>query len=156
MTKRIKNEEGGNEGDINYQFDAEKEMSAGELGEGNISVAEKCGVDDCDGELEEHSKATIEINNHECHVITDTEDNIGIIFQLGSKDVKVSIRDFGNYMKFNKGRYHKEYKNGKVNTYLTAQLFAAPAARQKWHRLKSIHITERYEKKRLKEHSCRF
>jgi hypothetical protein len=34
-----------------------------------------------------------------------------------------------------------------VNTYLTAQLFAAPAAGQKWHRLKSMNITGRYEKK---------
>jgi hypothetical protein len=64
-------------------------------------------------------------------VITDTDDDIGIIFQLEGKDVKVSIRDFGSYVKFNKECYHKGYKNGKVNTYLTAQLFAAPAARQK-------------------------
>jgi hypothetical protein len=28
------------------------------------------------GELEENSKATFDINNHECNVITDTEDNI--------------------------------------------------------------------------------
>jgi hypothetical protein len=55
-------------------------MSVRELGKGNISLAEECGVDDCDGQLEENSKATIDINNHECNVITDTEDNIGIIF----------------------------------------------------------------------------
>ena len=52
-------------------------------------------------------------------------------------------------MKFNKECYHKGYKNGKVNTYLTAQLFAAPAAGQKWHRLKSMNITGRYEKKKI-------
>jgi hypothetical protein len=101
--KKDKNGEGGNEGGINYQFDADVKMSARELGKGNISVAEKCGVDDCDGQLEEHSKATIDINNHECNVITDTEDDIGIIFQLKGKDVKVNIRDFGSYVKFNKG-----------------------------------------------------
>jgi hypothetical protein len=122
-------------------------MSARELGKGNISVAEKCDVDDCDGQLEEHSKATIDINDHECNVITDTEEDIGIFFQLEGKDVKVSIRDFGSYVKFNKECYHKGYKNGKVNTYLTAQLFAAPASEQKWHRLKSINITGRYKKK---------
>jgi hypothetical protein len=154
--KKDKNGEGGNEGDINYQFDADIKMSAGELGKGNICVAEKCGVDDCDGQLEEHSKATIDINNHECNAITDTEDDIGIIFQFEGKDVKVSTRDFGSYVKFNKECYHKGYKNSEVNTYLTAQLFAAPAAGLKWHRLKSMNITERYEKKRLKENSCQF
>ncbi len=87
-------------------------------------------------------------------MITDSEDNIGMIFQLGGKDVKVSLRDFGSYVKFNKECYHKGYKSGEVNTYLTAQLFAAPAAGQKWHRLKSMNITERYETKRLKENSC--
>jgi hypothetical protein len=45
------------------------------LGEGNDCVAEKCGVDDCEGELEEKSKATFDINDHKCNVITDTEDN---------------------------------------------------------------------------------
>jgi hypothetical protein len=30
------------------------------------------GVDDCEGELEENSKATFDINNHECNVTTDT------------------------------------------------------------------------------------
>jgi hypothetical protein len=129
-------------------------MSARELGKGNISVAEKCGVDDCDGQSEEHSKATIDINNYEWNVITDTEEDISIIFQLEGKDVKVSISDFGSYVKFNMECYHKGYKNGKVNTYLTAQLFAAPAAGQKLHRLKSMNITGRYEKKRLKESSC--
>jgi hypothetical protein len=59
-------------------------------------------------------------------------------------------------MKSNKECYHKGYKSSTVNTYLTAQLFAAPAAGQKWHRLKSMNITGRYEKKRLKENSCQF
>ncbi len=92
--KKDKKEEGGNEGDINYQFDAGIKISAHELGKDNISVADKCGVDDCDGELGEHSKAIIDMNNHECHVTTDTEDDIGIIFQLEGKDVKFNIRDF--------------------------------------------------------------
>ncbi len=105
-------------------------MSAHELGKGNVSLAEECGVHDCEGQLEENSKATIDINNHECNVITDTEDIIGIFFWLEGNDVKVCIRDFGSYVKFNKECYHKGYKSGKVNKYLTAQLFAAPAADQ--------------------------
>jgi hypothetical protein len=68
---------------------------------------------------------------------------------LEGKDVKVSIRGFGSYAKFNKECYHKGYKNGKVNTHITAQLFAAPAARQKWHRLKSMNITGRYKKEKV-------
>jgi hypothetical protein len=65
-------------------------------------------------------------------VITDTEDDISIIFKLEWNVVKVSIlRDFGSYMKFNKECYHKGNKCGTVNKYLTAQLFAAPAAGQK-------------------------
>jgi hypothetical protein len=55
-------------------------MSARELGKGNVSVAEECGVDNCEGELEENLKTTFHINDHECNVITDTEDNIGIFF----------------------------------------------------------------------------
>jgi hypothetical protein len=80
-------------------------------------------------------------------MITDTEDDIGIIFKFEGNDVKVSLRDFGRCVKFNKECYHKGYKCSKVNTYLTAQLFAAPAAGQKWHRLKCMNITGRYEKK---------
>ncbi len=55
-------------------------MSAHELGKENVCLAEECGVDDCDGQLEEDSKSTIDINDHECNVITDTEENIGIFF----------------------------------------------------------------------------
>ncbi len=118
-------------------------MSACELGKGNVCLAGECGVDDCEGQLEENSKATIDINNHECNVITDTEDNMGIFFWFESNDVKVSLRDLGSYVKFNKECYHEGYKSGEVNTYLPAQLFAAPAAGQKWHRLKSMNITGR-------------
>jgi hypothetical protein len=89
-------------------------------------------------------------------VITDTEDDIRIIFKLEGNDVKVSQRDFGIFMRFNKECYHKRYKCGTVNTYLTAQLFAAHAAGQKWHRLKCMNITGRYNIKRLKENSCQF
>jgi hypothetical protein len=123
--------EGENKGDKNDQFHANINMSARELGKGNVCLAEECGVDDCEGQLEENSKATLNINNHECNVITDTEDNIGIIFWLESNDEKDSLRDFGSYVKFNKECYHNGYKSGKVNIYLTAQLFAAPAAGQK-------------------------
>jgi hypothetical protein len=80
-------------------------------------------------------------------VITDAEDNIGIIFRLEGKNVKGSLRDFGSYLKFNKECYHKGYKCSTVNTYLTAQLFAAPAEGQKWHRLKCMNITGSYKKK---------
>ncbi len=118
--KEDNNGEGENEGDINYQFEANVKMSARELGKGNVSVAEECGVENCEGELEENSKATFHINDHECNVITDTEDDIGIIFQLDSNDEKVSLRDFGSYVKFNKECYHKGNKIGKVNTYLAA------------------------------------
>jgi hypothetical protein len=47
-------------------------MSGHELGEGNVWVAEECGVDDCEGQFEENSKATLDINDHECNMITDT------------------------------------------------------------------------------------
>jgi hypothetical protein len=80
-------------------------------------------------------------------MMTDTEDDIGIIFQLEGNDVKVSLRDFGGYVKFNKECYHKGYKSGEVKTYLTAQLFVALATGQNWHRLKSMNITGRYDKK---------
>ncbi len=142
------------------------------MGEGNVCVyvgkiteetlhatnasAEECGVHDCEGELEENSKATFDINNHKCNVITDTENDFGIIFKLEGNDVKVSLRDFGSYIKFNKECYHKRYKCGTVNTYLTAQLFATPAVGQKWHRLKCMSKTGRFKKKRLKENSCQF
>jgi hypothetical protein len=68
---------------------------------------------------------------------------------LEGNDVKVSLRDFGSYVKFNRGCYHKGYNCSTVNTYLTAQLFAAPAAGQKWHRLKCMTITGRYKKKKV-------
>jgi hypothetical protein len=148
--KENNNGEGQNEGDINYQFDANIKMSARELGKGNVRfVAEECGADDCEGGLEENLKITFDINDQKCKVITNTEDNIGIIFQLEGHDVRVSLRNFGSYMKFNKECYHKGYMSGKMNTYLTAKLFAAPAVGQKWHRLKSINITGRYKKKQV-------
>jgi hypothetical protein len=150
------NGEGENKGDRNDQFEANVNMIGCELGEGNVCIEEKCGVDDCEGLFKENSKATFNIKDHECNVITDTEDNIGIIFQLEVNEVKVSLRDFGSYVKFNKECYHKGYKSGAVKTYFTAQLFAAPAAGQKGHRLKCMNITGRYKKKRLKESSCLF
>jgi hypothetical protein len=113
------------------------------LGERNDCVAEKCVVEDCEGELEEKSKATFNINDHECNVITDTEDDNGIIFKLESNEVKVSIRDFGSSPKFNKECLPKGYKCCTENTYLPAQLFAAPAAGQKWRRLICRNITGR-------------
>jgi hypothetical protein len=89
-------------------------------------------------------------------VITDTNDNTGTTIKWEGNVVKVSLREFGSYVKFNKECYHKGYKCGMVNTYLTAQLFAAPAAGQMWHRLKCMNITGIFKKKRLKENSCQF
>jgi hypothetical protein len=111
--------------------------------------AEKCGVDDCEGELEDNSIATINVKDHECNVIADTKDDMGTIFKLEGDDVKVGLRlrGFGNYMKFNKESLHKGYKCGTVNTYLSAQLFAAPATGQKWHKLKCMNKTGRYKRK---------
>jgi hypothetical protein len=62
----------------------------------NSVAAEQCGVDDSEGELEDKSKATINVNDHECDVAEDTEDNIGIIFDLEGNEVKVSLWDFGS------------------------------------------------------------
>jgi hypothetical protein len=105
--KEENNSEGENKGDKKDQFEANVNMSVHELGKENVCLAQECGVDDREGQLEENSKTTININNNECNVITDTEDNIGIIFWLESNDVKVKLRDFGSYVKFNKDCYHK-------------------------------------------------
>jgi hypothetical protein len=134
-----KSSEGENKGDKDDQFEANINKSGHELGEGNVCVydgkmtektvhttnasAEESGVDDCEGKLEENSKATININDHECNVIDDTENDISILFKLEGNDVKVRLRDFGSYVKFNKECVYKGYKCGKVNTYLSAQLF---------------------------------
>jgi hypothetical protein len=64
-------------------------------------------------------------------VIEDTKENIGIIFRFEGNEVRVSLRDLGSYMKFNKECLHKGYKCSTVDTYLSAQLFAAPAVGQK-------------------------
>ncbi len=78
--KEENNSEGENKGDKNDQFEANVNMSARELENKNVCLAEECGVDDCEGQSEENSKATIDIDDQECNVITDTEDNIGIFF----------------------------------------------------------------------------
>jgi hypothetical protein len=54
--KEDNNGEGKNEGDTNDKFDSNVNTSAHELGNGNISLIEKCGVDDCDRQLEDNSK----------------------------------------------------------------------------------------------------
>ncbi len=75
------------------QFEANINKSRKEWGEGNVgeyvwkmkaetqhainATAEQCGVDDCEGELEDNSKATINVNDHKCNVIEDTWDDIG-------------------------------------------------------------------------------
>ena len=87
---------GENKGDKDDQFEANVNKSKNEGGEGNVCVyvgnmteetlhatkasAEECGVDDCEGKLEDNSKVTINVNNHECNMIEDTENNIGKIF----------------------------------------------------------------------------
>ncbi len=45
--KEDNNGEGENEGGINHQFEANIKMSVHELGKGNVSVAEECGVCVC-------------------------------------------------------------------------------------------------------------
>jgi hypothetical protein len=102
-----KNSGGKNKGDQYDRIEANVNKSGHELGEGHDCVAEKCGVEDCEGELEEKSKVTFDINDHECNMITDTEDDISIIFKLEGNDVKVSITDFGSYVTFNKECLHK-------------------------------------------------
>ncbi len=77
------NSEGDNKGDKYDQFEANVNKSWHELGEGNVCVTDDCGVDDCEGELEEKSKATFDMNDRECKIITDTEDGIGIFFSVG-------------------------------------------------------------------------
>jgi hypothetical protein len=62
---------------------------------------------------------------------TDDEDEIGLIFELEGKETKVCLRDFGSYVKFSKECYHKGYKSGSVNTYLSAQLFSAPTGKRR-------------------------
>ncbi len=66
--KEVNNCEGENNGDKNDQFEANVIMSGRELGEGNVCVAEECGVNDCEGQFKENSKATFDINDHECNV----------------------------------------------------------------------------------------
>jgi hypothetical protein len=164
-----KSSEGENKGDKDDQFEANVNKSGPEGGEGNVCVyvgkmteetlhatnasAEECGVDDCEGELEDNSKATININNHECNMIDDTEDNNSIIFKLEGNDVQFSLRDFGSYVKFNKECLHNGCKCGMVDKYLSAQLFAEPAVGQKRQKLKCMNKTGRFEKERLKENS---
>ncbi len=113
-----KSSEGENKGDKDDQFEANINKSGHEWGEGNVCVyvgkiteetlhatnasVQECGVDDCEGKLEDNLKAIINVNDHECNVIEDTGDNISIIFNLEGNDVKVSLGDFGSYMKFNK------------------------------------------------------
>ncbi len=115
----------------------------------NSVAAEQCGVDDCEGELEDNSKATINVNDHKCNVAEDTEDNIGIIFDLEGNEIKVRLRDFGSYVKFNKECLHKGYKSGTVDTYLSALLFAAPAVGQNRQQLAEMNKTRRFEKKNV-------
>ncbi len=90
------------------------------MGEGDVCVAVEYGVDDCEGELEGNSRATFNFNDHECYMITDTEDNMGIVFKLEGNDEKVSLREFGSYKKLIKECYHKGYKCGMVKTYISA------------------------------------
>jgi hypothetical protein len=53
-------------------------------------------------------------------MIPDTEDDMGTIFKLEGNDERVSLREFGSYVKLNKECYHKGYKCGMVKTYISA------------------------------------
>jgi hypothetical protein len=71
---------------------------------------------------------------------------------LEGVEVKVSLRDFGSYVKFNKKCLHKGYKSGMVvDTYLSAQLFAAPAVGQNRQKLAEMNKTGRFKKKHLRK-----
>jgi hypothetical protein len=48
--KEEKNSKGENKGDQYDQFEVNINKSGHELKEGNVCVAEECGVDDCEGE----------------------------------------------------------------------------------------------------------
>jgi len=63
--------------------------------------------------------------------LTDNEDEIGLIFELEGKETKICLRDLGSYVKFSKECYHKGYKSGSVNSYLSAQLFSAPTGKRR-------------------------
>ncbi len=104
-----KSSKGENKGDKDNEFKANVKKNGKEWGEGNVGVyvwkmpaakqnsiniaAEQCGVDDCEGELEGNSKATININYHECKIAEDTKNYIGIMFNLESNEVQVSLRN---------------------------------------------------------------
>ncbi len=62
--------------------------------------------------------------------LVDDKDEICLIFELKGKETKVCLRDLGSYMKFSKKCYHKGYKSGSVNTYLSVQLFSAPTGKR--------------------------
>jgi hypothetical protein len=70
-------------------------------------------------------------------------------FDLQGEEVNISLRDFGSYMKYNKECLHKGYKSSVVDTYLSAQLFAAPAAGQNRQKLAKINETGRFKKKNI-------
>jgi hypothetical protein len=98
-------------------------------------------------------KATIDINDHECNVITGTEDDIDIFFQLEGNDVKVSLRDFGSYVKFNKECYHKGYKSGKVKNIPHCPTICSTCCGAKVAQIKN---NWKIRERRLKENSCQF
>ncbi len=54
--KEEKNSEGENKGDKNDPLEVNLNMSGHELREGNVCVAEECGVDGCEGQLEKNQK----------------------------------------------------------------------------------------------------
>jgi hypothetical protein len=65
---------------------------------------------------------------------------------LDGNEVKVILRDFGSYTKFNKEFLHRGYKSGTVDTYLSAQLFAVPAAGQNRLKLAEMSKTRKFKK----------
>jgi hypothetical protein len=67
---------------------------------------------------------------------------------LEGNEVKVSLRDFRSYVKFNMECLHKGYKSSTVDTYLSAQLFAEPAVGQNRQQLAEMNKTGRFERKK--------
>jgi hypothetical protein len=79
-------------------------------------------------------------------VITDTEEDIGINFQLEGNDEKVSLRNFGSYMKFNKESYHKGYPH--------CLAICSTCCGTKVAQIEIYEHNWKIQEKRLKENSC--
>jgi hypothetical protein len=58
-------------------------------------------------------------------------DEISLIFKFEDIEIKVCLKEFGSYVKFNNKCLHRGYKRGSVKTYLSVQLFSAPMGKRR-------------------------